>query len=106
VAIRTEGIGGKIRELRGEMTQVALAAAAGMDQSALSRIESGERSVQLDELVALAAPLGVEPGALLSSDEEVFAFRAADGSEVQDAFKACSKIIDDLLVFNALVGTR
>src|SRR5437868_4001735 len=89
MSARTEGIGRRIRELRGEMTQVALARAAGMDQSALSRIESGERAVQLDELVALAAPLGVEPGVLLrENDAEVFAFRGSGGGEVEDALTA------------------
>src|SRR5690242_11037233 len=89
----TARLGPKIRDLRGDMTQAALAKAAGLDQSALSRIESGERAVQLDELVALAAELGVEPGVLLSDDAPVFAYRATDDAEVAEAQSACSKII-------------
>lgn len=102
--VRAVQVGQRIRQLRGEMKQSVLATAAGLDQSALSRIESGERPVQLDELVALAVELGVEPGALLKADEPLFAFRASDGSEVAEALQACSKIIDDYLALDALVG--
>jgi len=42
------------------VSQRALAAAAEIDQSALSRIESGEHTPTLQTLVALATALGME----------------------------------------------
>ena len=54
-------IGNKLKaaRLRAHMTQAQLAAAAGLDQSAVSQIERGIAGPSLATLKALAAALGV-----------------------------------------------
>jgi transcriptional regulator with XRE-family HTH domain len=47
------------------VTQTALANQLGWAQSAVSRIESGERLVTLEEFVRIADILGIEPIALM-----------------------------------------
>jgi transcriptional regulator with XRE-family HTH domain len=59
-----EHVGSQIRELREEsgISQKALAAAAGIDQGHLSRIERGLTQPSMDVLVALACGLGADLG--------------------------------------------
>lgn len=57
----------RVRELRKRagLSQQALAAAAGVDQSAISRIERGQRDVSLTTLAAIARALRVPMKRLL-----------------------------------------
>ncbi|WP_254432146.1 helix-turn-helix domain-containing protein [Aquisalimonas sp. 2447] len=57
-----------IREARQSkgLSQSALARATGLDQSAISRIERGQRTVTVDQLVLIASALGVSADELLS----------------------------------------
>ena len=59
-------IGNKLKaaRLRAHMTQAQLAAAAGLDQSAVSQIERGITGPSLGTLKALAQALGVSAAAL------------------------------------------
>jgi transcriptional regulator with XRE-family HTH domain len=59
----------RLRALRSErgLTLADVAAAAGMDASTLSRLESGTRRLTLDHLPALARALGVPTDELLAS---------------------------------------
>lgn len=59
-----------IRQARRQagISQMQLARMIGVDQSAVSRIERGERSVTVERLVAISRVLGVEPAVLISSD--------------------------------------
>jgi transcriptional regulator with XRE-family HTH domain len=59
----------RLRELRAErgLTLADVAAAAGMDASTLSRLESGTRRLTLDHLPALARALGVRSDDLLEA---------------------------------------
>jgi transcriptional regulator with XRE-family HTH domain len=59
-----------IRQARRQagISQVQLARMIGVDQSAVSRIERGQRSVTVDRLVAISKVLGVEPSLLLHSN--------------------------------------
>jgi transcriptional regulator with XRE-family HTH domain len=54
---------GRIRKQR-ELTQEQLGWAAGMHQTAVARIESGERKPTLDTIFKLAAGLEVPPAEL------------------------------------------
>ena len=65
-------IGGAIARLREERgwSQRALAKVVGLDQSALSRVESGKRRLAAGELDVIARALGVSPAALLAGPGE------------------------------------
>ena len=56
-------LGNRIRELRKarDMTQEALAAAAGLHSTYIGGVERGERNVSLDNIGKIAKGLGVEP---------------------------------------------
>lgn len=58
----------RIREQRG-LTQEQLGWAAGLHQTAVARIESGERKPTLDTIFKLAAGLEVPPAELFSGIE-------------------------------------
>ena len=58
----------RIRERR-ELTQEQLGWAAGIHQTAIARIEKGERKPTLDTIVKLAAGLEVPPAELFSGIE-------------------------------------
>lgn len=60
-------VGQRIREAREHagLTQVALAGRAGISQSELSRIESGQRSLSVGRLTLIAQHLGVSPAVFL-----------------------------------------
>jgi transcriptional regulator with XRE-family HTH domain len=66
VALRT-GIGRQLAELREEfeLSQLAVATAAGIDSGHLSRIERGTAAASVDTLVTLAATLGADLGVRL-----------------------------------------
>ena len=63
-------VGAKIARLRDErdVAQRRLAAEIGLDPSALSRVESGERGLAVGELVAIAKILDVSMDELLRDD--------------------------------------
>lgn len=56
-----EAVGAKVRSVRlgAGMTQAELGAAAGMDHRAVSRLESGKTSPNLDTLDRLARAMGI-----------------------------------------------
>lgn len=60
-------IGNRIREVRiqAAMTQTELAGAVGLDQSEISRIERGERTLSVVCLVRIASALAVPAQSLL-----------------------------------------
>jgi transcriptional regulator with XRE-family HTH domain len=90
-----EQIGRKVAELRGEMTQEQLARAVGIGRTAITRIESGERALNLAELVAVSAELGVEPNTILYEDGPVFQMRAdaQDADLLAEAVAECTEVI-------------
>lgn len=61
-----------IAEIRREngVTQVELAAALGKPQSFVSKIENGERRLDLIEMIAVADALDCQPSAILERLEE------------------------------------
>lgn len=100
-----EQVGRRIAELRADrgVSQRRLAEAIGIDQSALSRIESGERGLAVEELVAIASFLGVDTSALLRSDEDATPLFRNEGGpeEANEAVAALEAIIEDFFVFEA-----
>lgn len=65
-------IAGEIRALRGRrgMSQAELRDRAGFSRSTLGRIEAGERDVEVAELMAIAAALGVTAAELLQAVQD------------------------------------
>ena len=53
------------------LTQAQLAQQVGCDQSVISRIEKGKRSVTVEMLKVIAYAVNMTPQALLSDDSEV-----------------------------------
>ena len=69
----TEKVGGRIRERRKrrKQSQVELGAKVGLSGAQISRIESGETSVTLDTLDAIADALGCHLSDLWADDDKV-----------------------------------
>lgn len=57
----------RLRRLKLDMSQEALADASGIDRSHLGRIERGERNVTLLNLLKIAEAVGQRPSELLKS---------------------------------------
>lgn len=55
-----KAIGARVREARGELSQTELAVRAGMTQPTIWRIEHGENTPTVANLIALAQALGCE----------------------------------------------
>jgi transcriptional regulator with XRE-family HTH domain len=102
-------IGRRIAELRGDrgVSQRQLAEAVGIDPSAMSRVESGERGLAVGELVAVAEHLGVTTDAILQSAVEARPlFRTEAGEErVNSAVSQFGEIIDDFFTLRAAAGS-
>lgn len=102
----TEGIGGRIADLRGEMTQQDLAQAVGLDPTVLSKIEAGRRPLRIAELIAIARELGVDPAAVLEEEKPVFALRGDASANISRAVQQFEGIVDAYLTLSALAGDR
>lgn len=66
-----KGVGARIQRLRErrDWSQLDLAEKVGINNSVLSRIESGKRSVRVEELNKFAEVFGVKPDYILGKDE-------------------------------------
>ncbi len=98
-------MGARIAELRAArgVSQRQLADHLGVDGSALSRIESGDRGLAVGELVAIAEFLAVDMEALLTDDSVAAPlFRNEGGdAEARDAMEAFTGVIDDFFAVQA-----
>lgn len=98
-------VGQRVAELRAErgVSQRRLAAALGLDPSAMSRIESGDRGLAVGELVAASEFLGVDTDVLLRSEvDAVPLFRNDGGDDEADvAVAEFTAIMDDFFTFEA-----
>lgn len=96
-----------IREARkaSGLTQTDVARDLGLDRSAVSRIEGGERGLGVAELAALARLLDVTVDEILFDDvgEEVL-LRAEDDQHAADARAVTDALIEDYLYVDALIG--
>ncbi len=101
-------LGVRIAELRTQrgVAQRRLADEIGIDPSALSRVESGERGLAVGELVALAAFLDVSTDALLLDDGNALPLFRNDGDEEAAAAAVAefNAVIDDFLALKATLG--
>lgn len=93
-------IGRYLAELRVErgLSQRELAECIGVDKSAMSRVEAGQRGLAVDELVAVAECFGKTVDEVLRKDEVAFAFafRAeADDASAREAIDLFNKVFDD-----------
>jgi transcriptional regulator with XRE-family HTH domain len=70
MALSDIDIGRNVRETRVErnLTQADLAKLVFLDRTAISRLESGQRTVTAPELASIATALGVEIGSLAAVD--------------------------------------
>jgi transcriptional regulator with XRE-family HTH domain len=104
-----EEVGHRIESLRGDrgVSQRRLADAIGVDPSAMSRIESGQRGLAVGELVAISEFLGIPTDALLRRDVEPRPlFRNEGGQdEASEALATFESIIDDFFAFEAAART-
>ncbi|MFN8186362.1 MAG: helix-turn-helix transcriptional regulator [Gaiellales bacterium] len=102
-------VGQRIFELRTErgVSQRCLADAIGVDPSAMSRIESGQRGLAVSELVGISGFLGVPTESLLRRQLTAAPlFRNEGGdAEAADALAAFEAIIDDFFAFEAAART-
>lgn len=85
---------------RAGYTQRQLAEAIGIDASALSRIEAGQRSIAIEELVQASDFLGVSIDALLR--EKPLPFAAEDKSNDPDVREALTRMRSVIQTYEAL----
>src|SRR4051812_28568266 len=80
-------VGARIAALRDErdVSQRSLAGAVGLDPSAMSRVESGERGLAVDELVAIAGFLGVPVDSLLRREMDAAPLFRNEGGDDEAA---------------------
>ena len=101
-------LGRRIAALRSErrVAQKRLAEELGIDPSALSRVESGERGLAVGELVALSAFLDVSTDALLRSETDSAPHFRHDGDDAAAATAVAefNAVIDDYLALEATLG--
>jgi transcriptional regulator with XRE-family HTH domain len=95
-----------LRERQG-VSQRQLADVLGLDQSAVSRIERGERGLAVAELAGIAEHLGASVDAILRDDQEIELLRAdtADAT-VREAMSMVDRITETFFSFEALSGAR
>lgn len=86
-------------------SQADLADHLGIDQSAVSKLESGERGLAATELASIADFFGVSAQALLTEESEALVFRAeCDHEDVREAVDRADALIDGFLYFRALAA--
>lgn len=98
--------GGRVRALReaSGQTQSGLAAAIDVDQSAISRIEGGTRSVSVGELARLARVFAVDAVSLLEGEREPFAeLEDSSDEDVQTAIGQMRQVMFDFDAFTTLM---
>lgn len=99
-------MGDRIRELLKGRSQAELARAVRMDQSALSRVMSGQRALAVGELATIADYFGVRPEVIISEPDAVFGASLRTGVEdsvsqadFDEAIARCLTVIDDFELF-------
>lgn len=100
-------LGTRIKRLREQrrLTQAALGQELGIDQSTVSRIEDGARSLTARELAAASTVFGVTIGALLDEQDAAPALLRAgpsDGEAIQASLRIFNECIDEYRGIEAL----
>lgn len=95
-----------LRERQG-VSQSDLADVLGLDQSAVSRIERGERGLAVAELAGIAERLGVSVDSILRDDQAAEVLRADTNDEtVRAAMSTVDRVVEVFFAFEALAGAR
>ena len=102
-------LGSRVKALREQrsMTQDVFGEALGIDQSAVSRIEAGQRAMTARELASASTALGVTIGQLIEEGSVEPALLRAGGSDdeaVEESLKIFSASIDEYRGIEALAG--
>jgi transcriptional regulator with XRE-family HTH domain len=102
-------IGDLIARLRREqdVSVEQFCAAVDISPETLARIEAGERSVTVREILAFSALLGIEGNGLLSTEPslaEQWGVGPDSPQAVKDAARVMSELIEDYFGLRALVG--
>ncbi len=102
--------GERVRQLREQagMSQAALGAQLGIDQSGISRLEDGLRTVTARELVSIGDAFHVSLAQLVEPDGQkvpaLLRAGAADVKEVAESLKVFAECIDQYHGVKALSG--
>jgi transcriptional regulator with XRE-family HTH domain len=108
MAFRTEEqIIERIRELREDrgIQKKTVAEALGVDPSAITRLESGQRGLAAAELATIADLLGVSTDELLRDDVAVMVLRADTGDEkVAAAMEVVDSLVSTYRYLDAIAG--
>lgn len=110
MSISNEELGQRLKELREQsgVTQAELAAALGLGQSAISRLEDGSRALTARELAAASAALGVSLNQLVAPEDPVSPalLRAGDSNDeaVKESLRVFNDCIDEFRGIEALAG--
>jgi transcriptional regulator with XRE-family HTH domain len=97
-------LGRRLAELRdtADVSTRQLAEALGIQQSAVSRIESGERKLTIGEMIAACEFLGAPVDSLLRENATTVAWRSdGDPAQVEAAKREMRRVIDDFFAFRA-----
>ncbi len=102
-------VGERIRALRSDaaLSQRELGEVLGVDQTAVSRIETGDRALTGRELMLAADYFGVSSASIIQAEEDTLALlRPGDAEDESvkrslDEFRSC---IEDYFSVEALVG--
>lgn len=97
-------LGVRLREAREgrSVSQRELGEILGVDQSAVARLEAGERRMGVGEMVAACDYLAIPVDQLLEGDRPKVAFRAAtEGADEAEARRVFRGLIDDFFAFEA-----
>ncbi len=102
--------GERIRQLREQagLSQAALGARLGIDQSGISRLEDGLRTVTARELVSIGDVFRVSLAQLVESDGQnvpaLLRAGAADDADVAESLRVFAECIDQYHGVKALSG--
>lgn len=102
-------LGARIKALREQrqLTQTAFGRALGIDQSAISRIEDGRRSMTARELAGASSALGVTIGELLGEESvapTLLRVGESDDEAVRESLRVFNECIDEYRGLEALAG--
>jgi transcriptional regulator with XRE-family HTH domain len=99
----TEIIGGRVRALRNTRgrSQEELAELLGLNKSAISRVESGQRGLAVQELALIAPFLGVSVDEILFGEAQDTLLLRGDGDATEAAAYA-ERVIKDFQYLAAL----
>lgn len=89
------------REMSG-IPQAELGATAGLDQTAMSKVETGKRSLSAGELLAISAYLGLHADALLHHESATINWRTDDSDAARQAVTVLDAVINDFFAFEAV----